>query len=111
MGLFEFWAEIRATRELEELARRIARRMYTPLRQAAFERVVSMTQAEARGYLWAMARPMAVAEVAAVADGRRGLAPWAQSLLIERARQRVVRNLLADVIRDRSWITLRRRAA
>ena len=70
-----------------------------------------MTQAEARGYLWAKARPLVVAEVAAVAQNRRGLAPWAQSLLIERARHRVVRNLLADMVRDRSWIALRRRAA
>jgi hypothetical protein len=111
MGLFDYFAEIRATRELDELARRIARRIYTPLRQAAFERIVSMPQAEARGYLWAVARPLAVAEVAAATQNRRRLSQSSQSLLIDRARQRVVRNLLADTVRDRSWIALRRRAA
>jgi len=111
MGLFDFFAEIRATRDLEEISRQIARRIYTPLRDAAYERIVAMPQAEARGYLWALARPMAVAEVAAVANTRRGLAQRAQSILIDRARQRVVRNLLSDAVRDRSWIAMRRRAA
>ncbi len=111
MGFFDFWAELRATRELDELARRIARRTYTPLRQAAFDRVIAMPQAEARGYLWAVARPLVVAEVAEVAQSRRGLAPWAQSLLIDGARQRLVRNVLSDVVRDRAWMIERRRAA
>ena len=111
MGLFTFLSELRAARLVDELSQHLARQVYSLLRELCEARVPAMTHAEARGYLWAKARPIVAAEVAAAAGRRPALSRVAVATLQERTHDRVVRSVLADLMRDRVRHVSRRIAA
>src|SRR5689334_22689123 len=67
MPLLTFLADLRAARIVDEFTQNVARQTYGTLRHMCERRVLTMTHAEARGYVWAKARPVVTTEVAAVA--------------------------------------------
>ena len=111
MGILSFLADLRAIRLVDDLTQQLARQAYGLLREGCELRVPRMSHAEARGYLWAKARPIVVAEVARLAPTHSDLSPAVLALLTDRTRQRVVRSVLSDLTRDRVNHVNRRRAA
>ena len=111
MGLLSFLADLRLARLADELTQRLARQTYGLLREACQTHIQNMTHAEARGYVWAKARPIVMAEAVAAAIEHPALDQTRLASLGERARQRVVRAVLSDLMRDRVRHVNRRRAA
>jgi hypothetical protein len=111
MGLLTFLADLRLARLVDELTQQLARQAYGLLHEVCETQVLSMTHAEARGYVWAKARPIVLAEVTAAGIGHPALDPRNLALLSERSRERVVRAVLSDLMRDRARYVSRRRAA
>ena len=111
MGLLTYFADLRAARLIDELTKQLARKTYGLLRETSETRVPTMTHAEARGYLWAKARRIVSAEVAVTAVAQPSLSPWALAVLTERTHDRLVRTMLADLMRDPVRHVQRRRAA
>jgi hypothetical protein len=111
MGLFSFVADLRATQLIDELAQQLSRQTYGLLHDICQPRVALMTHAEARGYVWAKARPIVLAQVTVAAQAHPDLGRLALSTLSERAHDRVVRSVLSDLMRERAQLANRRRAA
>jgi hypothetical protein len=111
MGLISFLADLRATHQVDELTQQLARQTYGVLRDLCEARMPGMTHAEARGYVWAKARPIISTQVAAVAIAQPALGPGALAMLSERTHDRVVRTVVSDLMRERAQQMHRRRAA
>ncbi len=111
MGLINFLADLRALRLVDELNQQLARRAYGLLREVCEMRVPGMSHAEARGYVWAKARPIVSVEVASAAKMHPALGPAALIALHERTHDRVVRAVVSDLLRERTRQVGRRRAA
>ncbi|MBI2825651.1 MAG: hypothetical protein HYX69_13285 [Planctomycetia bacterium] len=111
MSILTLLSPWRAGRLKDELAQQVARRAYVALREVCEDRVPAMTHAEARGYLWAKARPLVAAEVTHIAQFEPALPIAFQAQLAQRSRERLVRLVMTDLMRDRVRSTSRRRAA
>jgi hypothetical protein len=111
MGLLTLFADLRLARLVDELTQQLTRQAYGLLREVCETPVLTMTQAEARGYVWAKARPIILAELAATAIGHPALDPTTLARLSERTRERLVRTVVSDLMRDRAHYVNRRRAA
>jgi hypothetical protein len=109
--MLTFLADLRLARLLEELTQQLTRHSYALVREVCEKRVAGMTHAEARGYVWAKARPIVLAEVAAAGLGHPVLDATNLAALSERTRERVVRTVVSDLMRDRVRHVKRRRAA
>ena len=70
-----------------------------------------MTHAKARGYVWAKAQSIVLAEVSVVSLSHPSLDATNLTLLSDRTRERVVRAVVNDLMRDRVRHVNRRRAA
>ena len=111
MPLLTFLADLRAARIVEEITQNVARQTYGTLRQMCERRVSSMSHAEARGYVWAKARPVVTTEVAAVAIARPTLSTHVLHMLSERTHDRLVQSVVSDLMRERVEQKRLRRAA
>jgi len=111
MGLLRFLADVRATQIVDELCQQATRRVYGSLREACESRIAQMTHAETRGYVWAKARPIVTTEVTAIAIAHPTLGQQIIDMLCERTHDRVVRNVVSDLMRERTQRTHRRHAA
>jgi len=111
MGLLTFIAELRATQLVDDMAKQVTRQVASLVRNACARRVATMSHAEARGYLWAKARPMISAEVRAIAVAQPALRPLTLAALSERAHDRIVHTVLAELMQERTRYVGQRRAA
>ena len=111
MKLLTFLADLRVGRLVDELTQKLARQVYGSLRDVCETRVSSMTHAEARGYVWAKAQPIVLAQVSATSTTHPSLDATYLALLSDRTRERVVRAVVNDLMRDRVRHVNRRRAA
>jgi hypothetical protein len=111
MRLFTLLARATMTRLVEDLSQQISRRLYAPLRDACAQTVQRMSHAEARGYLWAKAQPAVTLEVARVMAWHKGPTGGVEALVAQQARERLVQQVLADLLEERTARTGKRRAA
>jgi hypothetical protein len=111
MRMLTLLADLRLARLVDELTQQLTRQAYSLVREVCEARVLGMTHAEARGYVWAKTRPIVLAAVSAASVGHPALDPANLALLSERTRERVVRAVLSDLMRDRVRHVNRRRAA
>ncbi len=111
MGLLRFLADVRATQIVDELCQQAVRQVYGSLRESCESRVRQMSHAETRGYVWAKARPLVSREVSAIAVAHPTLGQQIVDMLCERTHDRVVRNVVSDLMRENAQRTHRRRAA
>ncbi len=111
MPLLTFLADLRTARIVDEYTQNVARQSYGTLRQMCERRVLTMTHAEARGYVWAKARPVVAAEVSAVAVAHPTMSAHTLQMLSERTHDRLVRSVVSDLMRERVEQTRSRRAA
>jgi hypothetical protein len=111
MALFTFLADLKAARIVDEFTQRVARQTYAGLREMCERSVPTMTHAEARGYVWAKARPVVAAQVATVAVAHPALSQNALQMLNDRTHDRLVRSVVSDLMRERAEHAQRRRAA
>ncbi|HEY4310475.1 MAG TPA: hypothetical protein VGN12_13565 [Pirellulales bacterium] len=111
MALLTFLADLRAARIIDDVTQRLARQAYGTLREVCELRVPTMTDAEARGYVWAKARPIVAQRVAAVAEARPTLATSTLHMLSNRTHDRVVESVVSDLMRERAEQARNRRAA
>jgi hypothetical protein len=111
MPLLTFLADLRAARIVDEITQNVARQTYGTLRQICERRVLTMTHAEARGYVWAKARPVVATEVAAVAVVQPTISPRTLHMLSERTHDRLVQSVVSDLMRERAEQKRSRRAA
>lgn len=111
MRLFTLLTRATTTRLVDDLSQQISRRLYGPLRDACAAAVERMTRAEARGYLWAKSQPVVTLEVARVMAWHKGPSGGVESLIAQQARERLVQQVLADLLRERTAGRGARRAA
>ncbi|HVU86924.1 MAG TPA: hypothetical protein VHD36_06365 [Pirellulales bacterium] len=111
MPLLTFLADLRAARIVDEFTQNLARQTYGTLRHMCERRVLTMTHAEARGYVWAKARPVVTTEVAAVAVAHPTLNARTLQMLSEQTHDRLVRSVVSDLMRERVEQARSRRAA
>ena len=111
MRLFTLLARATTTRLVEDLSQQISRRLYAPLREACAVAVGRMSRAEARGYLWAKAQPVVTLEVARVMAWHKGPTGGVEALVAQQARERLVQQVLADLLAEKGQRTAGRRAA
>ncbi len=111
MGLLTFIADLRAAGLTDDLSKQVTRSVSGRLRQACAGRITQFTQAEARGYLWAKARPMITREVAIIARVQPMLTPTTLSIVSEHSHDSVVATVLGEVLQSRTQPAIHRRAA
>ncbi|HEY2837938.1 MAG TPA: hypothetical protein VGJ26_02230 [Pirellulales bacterium] len=102
MRLFTLLARATTTRLVDDLSQQISRRLYVPLREACAEAVARMTRSEARGYLWAKAQPAVTLEVTRVMAWHKGPTGGVESLVAQQVRERLVQQVLADLLKEKS---------
>ncbi len=110
MSLLALLDQLRGTQRLDDAVAQIARRAYAPLREGCELLVPQMTRAEARGYIWAKARPIIALDPAAIA-GQAKLPATVQAMLTEQARDQATQEVLGDLMRQRLDRAARKRAA
>ena len=111
MRLFTLLARATTARLVDDLSQQISRRLYIPMREACVAAVSRMTRAEARGYVWAKAQPAVTLEVARVIAWHKGPTGGVDALIAEQARERLVHQVLADLLSERTARPGMRRAA
>jgi|GEM_PF-4595246 len=111
MRLFTLLARATTTRLVDDLSQQISSRLYGPLREACAAAVQRMTRSEARGYLWAKAQPAVTLEVARVMAWHKGPSGGVDILIAAQARERLVQQVLADLLQSQTAQRATRRAA
>lgn len=111
MVIFEIVRRVFNSGSLSETSRQIARRCYASLHQVVEHRAMSMTRAEARGYIAAKARPIVRQEVESVIRTVHGIGAWARPVLVLQASEQLVHAVSSELVRERARKVRPRRAA
>jgi hypothetical protein len=93
-----------------ELARQVAQRSYSLVRESVGSHVLAFSRAEARGYVRAKAGVVIRAEARLLASRHPSLSQAALARVIQHANDRVVQSILADLHRERTRRSLTRAA-
>ncbi len=94
MGLFDAFASSAAARQTAEIAQQVSRRSCAAVWQRVQAKAISMSPAQARGYIRSHAAPVVEEEAA-----RCGVSHARQRELVPLAREGVVETLLCEITR------------
>lgn len=110
MGFRDFLAALCNLPSVTELARQVAGRSYSLVRESVGGHVLGFSRAEARGYVRAKAGVVIRAEARVLASRHPSLSQAALGQVIHQASERVVQSVLADLHRERTRRSLTRAA-
>lgn len=101
MGFLNSIISLTNARQLNEYAQVIAQKSYPHVWRRVKQRVLTMTPAEARGYIRAHSAEIIRANVTAALESHDGLGDWAREALVERASDDVIWLCVDEVVRLR----------
>ena len=101
MGFIDSIISLTNARQLNELAELVAQKSWPQVWRRVRHRVMSMTPAEARGYIRAHSAETIRANVSALLNTHEAVGDWARETLVERASDDVIWMCVDEVVRLR----------